>query len=152
MKRPSPLLRRGADVDMNSTMTPMIDVVFLLLVFFVWTASFQLIEKVLDSPLSAQMGSDLVEQPEEVPEEDFEKIIVKIGYDGTSPTWKINGEPVADLNAMKGHLSAVAEVKNDANVIVDPDDVVPLGHVIEAYDTAKTVGFQTIAFAVDMNL
>ena len=47
MKRPSPFLRRGTEVDMDSAMTPMIDVVFLLLVFFVWTASFVAVEQVL---------------------------------------------------------------------------------------------------------
>lgn len=40
MKRPSPLLRRGSETDMNSTMTPMIDVVFLLVIFFMVGSKF----------------------------------------------------------------------------------------------------------------
>ena len=55
MRLPSAYIRRGGDVDMNESMTPMIDVVFLLLVFFVWTASFQLVEKVMRSELSTEM-------------------------------------------------------------------------------------------------
>ena len=53
MRRPSPLLQRGNDTDLDSAMTPMIDVVFLLLVFFVWTASFTIVEHILDSEMSA---------------------------------------------------------------------------------------------------
>ena len=90
MRLPSAYIRRGGDVDMNESMTPMIDVVFLLLVFFVWTASFQLVEKVMRSELSTEMGTDPVEQVDPQPEQDFENIIVHIGYNGQSPTWKIN--------------------------------------------------------------
>ena len=52
MRRTSPLIRRGSENDIDSAMTPMIDVVFLLLVFFVWTASFQVVEFVLPSNMS----------------------------------------------------------------------------------------------------
>ena len=38
-------------------MTPMIDVVFLLIIFFVWTAGFQMVEHVLPSNLTATAGS-----------------------------------------------------------------------------------------------
>ena len=58
MRRPSPLVSRGSETDIDSAMTPMIDVVFLLLVFFVWTASFQIVEHVMPSELSEQIGSD----------------------------------------------------------------------------------------------
>ena len=50
MKRPS--IFNGTRRELEIKMTPMIDVVFLLLVFFVWTASFQAIEYLLPSSLS----------------------------------------------------------------------------------------------------
>ncbi len=152
MRRPSPLLSRGSETDMNATMTPMIDVVFLLLVFFVWTASFQIIEKILPSQMSAQMGSDPVEQVEPLPEQDFDNIVVRIGYDGSAPTWTINEEPISSLDDVQTHLTAVASVKRDAPVILHPDAIVPLGYVIEAYDVAKIVGFQKVSFAVNPEL
>ena len=58
MRCNSPLVRGSANADLNTAMTPMIDVVFLLLVFFVWTASFQTIEYVLDSQVAAQQGTN----------------------------------------------------------------------------------------------
>ena len=130
-------------------MTPMIDVVFLLLIFFLWTASFQIVELILPSRMSAQMGSDPVEQVDPPPEQDFDNIVVRIGYDGSAPTWSINRESIGSLGDVKAHLTAVASVKQDAPVILDPDSIVPLGHVIDVYDVAKIVGFQKVSFAVN---
>ena len=152
MKRPNSFVQRGSDTDMNSTMTPMIDVVFLLLVFFVWTASFVITEQILKSELSQEAGSDPVEQVDPLPEQDFENIVVRIGYDGNSPTWQINDTTVASLAEVKASLLNVSNVKPDAPVILRPESLVPLGYVIDAYDTVKVSGFQKVSFAVNMKL
>ena len=138
------------ELEMN--MTPMIDVVFLLLVFFVWTASFQVVELILPSEMTAQMGADSVEQVDPAPEQDFDNIVVRIGYENQTPIWKINDQAVASLEQVQVHLAAIVEVKNDAPVILHPETTVPLGHVIEAYDVAKLVGFQKVSFAVNPKL
>ena len=149
MKRPSTLLLNRGDTDMDAAMTPMIDVVFLLLVFFVWTASFQIVEQILPSQMSSQVGSEPqnVEQPP--PEKDFEDIVVKIGWASNAPVWQLNGNRLDSLDQLETQLAAIADVKNDATIILDPDSVVPLGHVIEAYDSAKLAGFTNVSFAVD---
>ena len=59
MRRPRETVQSGP-TDIDAAMTPMIDVVFLLLVFFVWTASFQIIEQALPSQLVSQTGSCLL--------------------------------------------------------------------------------------------
>ena len=45
------------------TMTPMIDVVFLLLIFFICTASFQIVEQTLQSGVQLELppGTEIVE-------------------------------------------------------------------------------------------
>lgn len=149
MRRASPLVRRGSEVDIDSAMTPMIDVVFLLLVFFVWTASFQIVEQILPSEMSALTGSDPIEQVDPPPPKDFEDVVVRIGWDGLSPTWRINDQPLASLAAVEQQLTAISELQVDAPVILHPDPIVPLGFVIEAYDIAKISGFEQVAFAVD---
>ena len=85
MKRPSQLVDRGGDTSMDAAMTPMIDVVFLLLVFFVWTASFQIIEQILPSQMSAQLGAEPTEVNEPPPEADFENVVIRIGWNGEQP-------------------------------------------------------------------
>ena len=156
MRRPSPLLQRGSETDFDSAMTPMIDVVFLLLVFFVWTASFQIVEHILDSEMSAQTGSDPVENVEPPPEKDFEDVVVRIDWDGQAPSWSINGQPLGSLEALGEQLATISNLRPQTNlpedspkVILDPRPIVPLGIVIEAYDVAKLAGFVEVSFAVN---
>ena len=84
-----------------------------------------------------------------LPEQDFEKIVLRIGFDGTNPNWRINESSVASLDDVEAHLAAIVGVKNDAPIIIRPDGNVPLGFVIEAYDLINTIGFQKISFAVN---
>ena len=44
------------DRSLEVAMTPMIDVVFMLLIFFVWTASFQVAELILPSSIVTDEG------------------------------------------------------------------------------------------------
>ncbi|MFT5301191.1 MAG: biopolymer transport protein ExbD [Mariniblastus sp.] len=148
MKRSSPLVQRGSEIDMDSAMTPMIDVVFLLLVFFVWTASFQIVEHILPSEMSQLTGSDPINAAEPPPK-DYKDIVVKIGWDGANPNWKINTESYASLAEVQRKLTTVAEIGTEAPVILHPTPIVPLGFVIEAYDAAKRSGFDKISFAVN---
>ena len=150
MKRPSPMIeRRGGGTDLDSAMTPMIDVVFLLLVFFVWTASFQIIEQILPSEMSSQIGSDPVDISDPPPEADFDDIVIKIGWDGNRPTWSLNGQTVESVDSLREQLRAIADIKVDAPVILDPESTVPLGFVIEVYDVSKVAGIAKISFAVN---
>ena len=150
MKRPSPMIEtRGSGTDLDSAMTPMIDVVFLLLVFFVWTASFQIIEQILPSEMSSQLGSDPVDLAQPPPEADFDDIVVQIGWDGTNPNWTLNGQMVATIGALRDRLSILADIKSDAPVILDPASAVPLGYVIEVYDASKMAGLIKVSFAVN---
>ena len=69
----------------DATMTPMIDVVFQLMIFFVCTASFNLTEFVLPSRITAQEtgGSDAPLDPQEA---DLERIVLAAArQDGRHP-------------------------------------------------------------------
>lgn len=147
MRRPSQLLRTGTQTDIDSAMTPMIDVVFLLLVFFVWTASFQIVEQVLPSNLSAQAGQDAVaiEPPPEV--SDLEKLVIRIQVAGGMPNWKIRNQTYNDIEQVRQQLQTIAAISTEAPVILYPNPEVPLEHVIAAYDVAKMNGFATVSFA-----
>ena len=151
MKRPSSHVWQRNDTNLDSAMTPMIDVVFLLLVFFVWTASFQIIEQILPSQMSAQMCSEPVDLVEPPPEKDFDDVVIRIGWEGQQPTWRLNDVPVASLDSLRDQLSTIARAKLDAPVILHPDPLVPLGPVIEVYDLAKLAGFEKVSFAVNPN-
>jgi biopolymer transport protein ExbD len=126
-------------------MTPMIDVVFLLLVFFVCTASFQAPEDVLPSSILAAgtTPSDLKLEPEP----NLERVVVKLRSPAGRLAWIVNDRPYDNLRAVRDGLKAVAEIDPGLPVILDVDGAVPLGDVIDVYDISRVVGFDKIQFA-----
>lgn len=148
MRYRSVLARR--DEGMEIAMTPMIDVVFMLLIFFVWTASFQVVELILPSSLvSEQADSGNTEIMPEM--EDLERIVVRIGWDGAKPVWTVNEVPIPVFAAVQQRLVTVAKIRSNLPVLVDPDALVPLGNVIDVYDAARAAGFANVQFAIPAN-
>ena len=133
--------------DIGSTMTPMIDIVFLLLVFFVWTYSFQAIERMLPSRLSADWGSQRPSIPTPTPEDDFEQLVIRIGWDGMQARWRLNDAEVQSLEQLRDSLRTIHEIHAETRVVLDPDDAVPLGHVIQLLDLTRLIGFGKVSFA-----
>jgi biopolymer transport protein ExbD len=148
MKRPSTHLHQPGAIDIDQAMTPMIDVVFLLLVFFVWTASFQVIEQILPSELSSQIGNQAsaLTPP---PVKDFEDIVITVSYDTQQPAWTLNKQPINRITVLEKRLTAIASTGAAAPVILHPQPNVPLEFVIQSYDAAKLSGFTKVAFAVN---
>ena len=143
------MVRNRRDGTLDVAMTPMIDVVFMLLIFFVWTASFQVVELVLPSSLITDEGQGTTELAPEL--EDLERVVVRMGWNGASPTWTVNEIPAASFAEVKSRLVAVARIRNTLPVLVDPESVVPLGDVIDVYDVARIAGFQNVQFATPAN-
>ena len=146
MRLPSYHDRQQRDLEIK--MTPMIDVVFLLLVFFVWTVSFRMVELMLPGEVSVSTGSeqsDIIEPPPE--KFDFENVVVRITGDDKAVAWSINETPVADLQELGDRLQRIGNIKADAPVILHPDASVPLGDVIDVYDLSRIAGFGTVQFA-----
>jgi biopolymer transport protein ExbD len=140
-----------AESRRDATMTPMIDVVFLLLIFFLCTASFQIREQIL--PSSLRIASGTGDRQAEVPHQlvDLEQVVVKIYWDDGRPRWEVNRQPKASLAEVADVLAAAAAVQIDVPVIVDPAASVPLGHVIEVYDLSRALGFAKIQFAASLD-
>ncbi|HUP77098.1 MAG TPA: biopolymer transporter ExbD [Pirellula sp.] len=140
-------VRQRASVD--SMMTPMIDVVFLLLIFFLASSSFQRLEKTLPSAVAS--APNLIQQgntPEQVPPKhltDLSDVIVRIQRvknvgANNSVEYSMNGEPIADLERLSNRMKAILSVRADVPIVIDPDDDVPAGEAIRIYDTARANG------------
>lgn len=145
MRRESVYTQRRSELDVK--MTPMIDVVFLLLVFFVWTASFHIVEHLLPSSVSAVRGTEASDPATPPPEKDFDDVVIRIHWLDTRPGWRVNEEPMVTLDEVRASLAGIAVVKPDAPVILHPDEDVPLGHVIDVYDVTRLEGFEKVQFA-----
>ncbi len=129
-------------------MTPMIDVVFLLLVFFVWTSSFELPEFDLPSSIAEtpSRGSE-ANASETPPVEVFDEIVVRLLVQDASIWIEFNGERVADVQQLRRRVAEVIALGVQPPVIVDPDDRVTMDRAIEVYDAVRLAGADRVLFA-----
>jgi len=127
-------------------MTPMIDVIFLLLVFFVCTANFMPVEKILpmDTTLPGSVHAEVV-----LPDlANLDVVTVQIFFD-SQPHWQIEGNQCFTLHEVQNILRLICGVKPDIPVIIEPADSVPMENVIDIYDICRRVGLSQIQFAAE---
>ena len=135
--------------SVDSMMTPMIDVVFLLLVFFLATSSFQRLEKTLPSAVAAapdsnQQGNSL-EKDLSKALTDLSDVVVRIQRSknetaANSVEYSLNGEPIASLEMLSNRMKVILRVRADVPIVIDPEDDVPAGEAIRVYDIARANG------------
>jgi biopolymer transport protein ExbD len=147
MRVPSPFRDRRASVELQ--LTPMIDCVFLLMIYFIWSSSFAIAELSLPSKLSANTGGSGATQGSQPPppEADFPNVVVRILWTGDRAIWTVNDTPVGSLAELRQMLANISRIKSDAPVVLDPASNVPLGDVIDVFDLSRVVGFQKVQFA-----
>ncbi len=127
-------------------MTPMIDVIFQLLIFFICTSSFLPPERVLPTNMLLP-GSTAETVPIDPIRQDLDEIVVKVLWRSGEPRWEVNSRQYARLEDVGGVLSAVAGVQVDLPVILDIDAAVPMANVIDVYDLCRRIGLQRVQFA-----
>ena len=125
-------------------MTPMIDVIFLLLIFFVCTANFMPLEKLLpmNTTLPGNVSADIV-LPDPV---DLDVAVVQIFFD-RQPHWQIEGNRLTTLREVQDILRLIRDIKPDIPVIIESADNVPMENVIDIYDICLRLGLTDIQFA-----
>ncbi len=107
--------------EVKPDMTPMIDVTFLLLIFFIVTLKFKTLEGRLDSNLPKDMGSSTAETPE------IEKIdiIIQVANPGTrtpDPKTATTSRPEGRLEYFAGRILRVSVGTNSFTVRTDALD------------------------------
>ena len=118
------------------SMTAMIDVVFLLLIFFMVTTTFN-----RETELQIQLPK--AEGQERKEEKSLEIVIDAEGR------YRINKNPVADqkLETLKKAIRAAAGQSKKLPLIISADEKTPHQFVIRALDAAGQLGFVHISFA-----
>ncbi len=139
---------------LDTKMTPMIDVIFLLLIFFVCTASFQVAEEVLPARLALPGSVAEAPPPPDLELEELDEVIVHVAWQQNRPVWQLrlpgSRSPQRTCNSLaqlRGLLQAVAGIRADLPVILDVEPLVPVEHLIDVYDLCRQVGLQRIQFA-----
>ena len=128
----------------------MIDVVFLLLVFFVCASVGQKPDLLLPAELSAGQTEAQVDLPQQEPDE-WQSPEVRIYLDrdaGGGLTIQLNERPVTSSADLNGRLTQLAEFDPSSKIIIDFHDAVAFQHFIDIYDRCQTLGFKSISLAV----
>ena len=133
---------------MEVKMTPMIDVVFLLLIFFVWTSSFETPEFDLPSALAEPPpGGSQANTDATPPVEIFDEIVVRLFVKDASLLIQLNGEEVEDVTALRMQLKQIIDLGVQPPVIIDPSDQVTMDRAVAVYDIARVAGADRVLLA-----
>ncbi len=117
-------------------LAPMIDIVFLLLIFFIVTWQFSRSETELNvSVPTAEEGSELNRPKGE--------IIINVLSDGVI---RVEGVTV-DLTALHDKLAAIAQQFENQPVRIRGDGSVAYQRIVEVIDTCQKAGIWNISFA-----
>jgi biopolymer transport protein ExbD len=126
--------KRGGSATLN--MSSMIDVTFLLLIYFIVTTVFSLPEDQLTPALEVEQGSSSVET-------DLEPQIVTVTSNGSQQVYQIGDQTVADRSQL---ATILVRLPNDPGIIIRVDDGVTVGFAIAAVQEARDAGFERVTY------
>jgi len=141
--------RRSSSLAMSLNLTPMIDIVFLLLFFFLTVSRFQAAEGMLPAQLPAQKSATAALIPRTPIRIRFlanpnQSDMCKVTID------RFNESPLS-ISILSG---ALTKIRNDAPgfdrdtpVHLLAGDDIPWDHVVNAYNAAMAAGYEKIFFA-----
>ncbi len=127
---------QSEQLDVN--LTPLIDVVFLLLIFFMVSTTFT-----KETHLDINLPSSQAENPMDFPPEKIDVVITAEGK------YTVNEQTLsADTkDALKDMIEEIAKGNNSLPFIITADGKTPHQSVINAMDIARQLGFGKINFA-----
>ncbi len=126
-------------------MTPMVDVTFLLLIFFMVTASFSIQKSIeVPPPDPDKQGAAQTVQPLEELEED--SILIEIDEENR---FFVESEPVDDPRDLPTILAEVRSKDSKNEVVVSVDERTHHEAIVTAIDAAQEVGMQRIRWGVN---
>jgi len=145
---PSKKTKRKDSPKMQPRMTPMIDVTFQLLLFFILTCEFRESEGMIPGTLPSK-GS-IAQEVSDTPPPDPIQIKVIPSADRLSASYELTGVGVAiSLRELGPLLQARQEQigSREVPIVIFPNQDVPWGFVVEAFNQAKKANFEKIGFA-----
>lgn len=138
-----------ADADNEMDMTPMVDVTFLLLIFFMITAAFAL-QKAIEVPPASD---DVAAQSQDVEELEKDSIVVRVDGDNvywiSSPTWTEEQRAPSETD-MRSKLRQARQERGGSGgrapskLLVQANGDATHERVVAALDAGSAVGMEEI--------
>ncbi|MEO1530033.1 MAG: biopolymer transporter ExbD [Planctomycetota bacterium] len=131
-------------------MTPMIDVVFLLLVFFVWTSSFETPEyDLLSSVAETPAGGSVENTDTPPPVESFDEIVIKLLIRDGLPVIEMSSARLASVDDVRDRIREIVALGVQPPVIIDPEPEVEMNVAVSVFDAAREGGADRVLYAIE---
>ncbi len=140
--------RRSLSHD-GDPMTPMIDVVFLLLVFFICASIGGTADQLLPAELKGSTDAAVQVEPVQDQENwDHPAIQIRLELDEAAVKILLDGQLLDGMEQLTDRLQRLAAVDAESRIILNIDDEVLVQQFISVYDLCQNLKFQNISFAV----
>ena len=132
---------RQKENDISLDLTPLIDVVFLLLIFFMVSMTFD---------RETVLNVDLPEATGEHTETEVKVIDIQISVEGK---YAINDQPLIDdeLKTLKTAMTKISDGDTSIPLLISADRNAPHHAVVRAMDAAGQLGFSSLSIATSEN-
>jgi len=122
---------RNEDEETEINMTPMLDVVFIMLIFFIVTTSFV-------RETGVEVNRPLAESSTKLPQN-----AILVAITDNNQIW-IDRHRI-DTRAVRRNIERLLAENPDSTVIIQADEAAPTGTLIKVLDQAKLAGAKNIA-------
>ncbi|AWA99754.1 biopolymer transporter ExbD [Vibrio harveyi] len=119
----------------NVDMTPLIDVVFILLIFFILSASFQ------------QQNQIKVERPNSQVTDSISNVSITVSVDEQGQIW-FDNQPV-EVELLTSRVKQKAAQASNVSVVIDVDKSIDSGRLIQVVDKVRIAGVNNVAVATE---
>ncbi|NOG56075.1 MAG: biopolymer transporter ExbD [Planctomycetes bacterium] len=132
----SPEGRRDSRLELQ--FAPMIDIVFLLLIFFLTTTAMTLPESRLSPALETQQSSDGIGS-----EQDMTPQVLEARPMDGRPVYVVGSRVVTDRHEL---VALLEQLPKEPGLLVTVDDSVPIGFAASALQCARDAGFDKVTY------
>lgn len=129
----------------ETDMTPMIDVTFQLIIFFICTIKFKTLEGKLETQLPKDVGVNPTPSDAIVEKAEIHLNIDKTRADGFDVT--LNGQRVQNLETLSAKLDVLHKQVPDMKVTLYPNRGITYEHVVKVVDACIKANMLDITFA-----
>lgn len=139
--------------ETGPNMTPLVDIVMVILIFLMMAGSFRGAEHFLSSnvPLKEKGLGNVTHPPGFVPDEPLEIRVDAAGQGFVATAGRIRTSDTraltARLDVLRDQLNAAGTPTSKVRVIISPSKQVKYDHLIRVYEAALNAKFEKVSFA-----
>ncbi|AGH82350.1 TonB system transport protein ExbD2 [Psychromonas sp. CNPT3] len=121
----------------NIDMTPLVDIVFILLIFFILSASFQ------------KQNQIKIDRPQSQISDSVTSLVLMVSIDKQNIIWMDKEQIKA--SSLTSKIKQKAKNSNNLSVVIHVDKQVSSGNLIEVIDKIRIAGVNNVAVATQIN-